>query len=112
MSSFEPTSSYEPSSSYEPPAYQGSSYQPYEPEPEQQVQKPEEHEGKEELEPKKKSYMDDDDDDDEDLMARATALKNEAKVKADRETDEAFRKAAKADGKRLTHLFVNIAKST
>jgi COPII coat assembly protein SEC16 len=71
---------FQPISSYEPP-----SYQPYEPEPD-----PEEAD---ESKPKKKSFMDDDDDSAE-MEKRAAALK---KAQADREADEAFRKAAEAD---------------
>lgn len=86
-----PLNSYEPSaSSYEPPtsSYEPPSYKPYEPEPE-----PEEEQ--EEEKPKKKSFMDDDDDDE--LERRATALKAQQKAEADRQADEAFRKAAEAD---------------
>ena len=87
------TSSYEPpTSSYEPP-----SYQPYEPEP---VGQPTEDASPQER--KKKSFMDDDDDDD--FAARAEALKKQQKAEADRAADEAFRKAAEADGKQFPHI--------
>jgi hypothetical protein len=83
-------SSYEPSGSYEPP-----SYQPYEPTYQEEAAEESKDEDDEKPKPKTKSFMDDDDDDD--LMARAAALKNEPKK--DREVDEAFKKAAEADGK-------------
>ncbi|KAH9826065.1 COPII coat assembly protein sec16, partial [Teratosphaeria destructans] len=71
------------STGYEPP-----SYQPYEPDPE-----PEEGDAPK---PKKKSIMDLDDDDDA-IARQAAALK---KAQADREADDAFRKAAEADAAR------------
>ena len=40
----------------------------------------------------------DDDEEDDDLAARAAALKSKQKSEADRVADEAFRKAAEADG--------------
>ena len=49
--------------------------------------------------PKKKLFLDVDDDDDDDLIAKAAALKREEKARKNREADEAFRKAAEADGK-------------
>ena len=55
--------------------------------------------------PRKKSIMDDDDD--EDLVAKADALKREEKVRKDRETDEAFRKAAEADGKTAPTIVIS-----
>ncbi|KAK7607852.1 Sec23-binding domain of Sec16-domain-containing protein [Phyllosticta paracitricarpa] len=85
-----PSASYEPpSTSYEPPtsSYEPPSYQPYEPDPEPDK----------DSQPKKKSFMDDDDDDE--LERRAAALKAQQKAEADRQADEAFRKAAEADGK-------------
>ncbi|KAI6795773.1 hypothetical protein KC361_g4808 [Hortaea werneckii] len=84
-----------PSSSYEPPAssYEPPGYQPYEPEP-----------GAEEAEapqPKKKGMMDlSDDEDDREMERRAAALKQQQKSDADRQADEAFRKAAEADAAR------------
>ncbi|WPH01098.1 copii coat assembly protein sec16 [Acrodontium crateriforme] len=84
-----PSTSYEPvSGGYEPPT---TGYQPYEPEPDS----PEDAE--EAPKPKKKSFMDDEDDDVEELARRAAALK---KAQADREADDAFRKAAEADAAR------------
>ena len=74
-----------PSSSYEPPGY---SYTPYEPEP----PSPEE-EAK--PRPKQRTYGDDEDEDD--FAARAAALK---KSQADKQADDAFRKAAEADAAR------------
>lgn len=47
--------------------------------------------------PRKKSTVDDDDDDD--IAARAESLKKAEKARKDKEADEAFRKAAEADGK-------------
>ena len=80
-----PTSGYEPSptESYDPPAYN------------QYV--PQAGESPVEEKPKKKSFMDDDGDDD-DFEARAAALRKEEKARKDREADEAFRRAAEADG--------------
>ena len=46
--------------------------------------------------PKKKSFMDDEEDDD--FEARAAALRKEEKARNDREADEAFKRAAEADG--------------
>jgi hypothetical protein len=54
-------------------------------------------ESTEEDKPKKKSFMDEDDD--EDLAARAAAIQKAERARRDREADEAFRKAAEADGK-------------
>jgi hypothetical protein len=81
-----PSYQSETSYGYEPPAYQ-----PYQPDDEPAAA-PED-----EQKPKKKSFMDDDDDDD--LAAKAAALKKQQKSEADRQADEAFRKAAEADGK-------------
>ena len=53
---------------------------------------------------KKKSFMDDDDDDD--LAARAAAIQKAEKARKDREADEAFRKAAEADGKFLPLIII------
>jgi hypothetical protein len=99
FSGYEPpaSSGYEPPSSggYDPPASGGyeppsSGYTPYEPndEPDSPV----------ETRPKKKSFMDDDDDDIPTLK-RPTDTREKTKAEKDREADEAFRKAAEADGK-------------
>ncbi|KAI7506243.1 hypothetical protein KC367_g6 [Hortaea werneckii] len=84
-----------PSSSYGPPAssYEPSGYQPYEPEPEaEEAEAPQ---------PKKKGMMDlSDDEDDREMERRAAALKQQQKSDADRQADEAFRKAAEADAAR------------
>jgi hypothetical protein len=83
----EPTSSYgyePPSSGYEPPSY--------DPETQAGEESPVEEKSK------KKPYLYDDDDDDE-IAAKAAALKREEKARKDREADEAFKKAAEADGK-------------
>ena len=87
-----PSYTYEPpsTSNYEPPpivSYNPPSYDPDVPQAE---------ESPVEEKPKKKSFMDDDDNDD--FEARATALRKEEKVRKDRETDEAFRRAVEADG--------------
>jgi hypothetical protein len=90
-----------PSSGYEPP-----SYQPY-----QEETKPwdadEPDSPAEEKKPKKKSFMDDDDDDE--FIRRAAQLKaqprSSSKSDADKAADEAFRKAAEADG---NYVFVFI----
>lgn len=96
----EPSSiTYEPPSyTYEPPSM--SSYQPppmdsYNP-PSYDPNAPQAEESPVEEKPKKKSFMDDDDDDD--FEARAAALRKEEKARKDREVDEAFRRAAEADG--------------
>ncbi|KAI7010819.1 hypothetical protein KC355_g6011 [Hortaea werneckii] len=85
-----------PSSSYEPPASSNEppGYQPYEPEPEaaEEEQAPQ---------PKKKGMVDlSDDEDDREMERRAIALKQQQKSDADRQADEAFRKAAEADAAR------------
>ena len=84
VSNYEPpTGGYEPpSAGYEPP-----SYQPYQPDQDAEVDNTELQ--------SKKSTMDDDNDDE--LEKRAAALK---KAQADREADEAFKKAAEADAVR------------
>lgn len=78
---------------YEPPSggYEPPSYQPYQPEPEA-----EEEAGDAPSKPKKKSFMDDDDDG----AAMATSAATLKKSQADRDTDDAFRKAAEADAAR------------
>ena len=91
VSSYEPpeTSSYDPETSYNP----GISYEP--------PAGPSQVNGEEspiDTKPKR-SFMDDDDE--TDLAAKAAALKAQDKARKDREADEAFRKAAEADGKLL-----------
>lgn len=84
-----PSGGYEPpSGGYEPPSsgYEPPSYQPYEPEPEPADDEPK---------AKKKGIMDDDEDDG--LSKQSAAM---AKAAADRQADEAFRKAAEADAER------------
>ena len=85
--SYDPTTSYDPGlSSYEPPAdssHVNGEDSPVETKP-------------------KRSFMDDDDE--TDLAAQATALKAQDKARKDREADEAFRKAAEADGRSLLTL--------
>jgi hypothetical protein len=88
------TDTYVPSTNggYEPPAYV-----PYEPEP--MTYEPD---SPDEKKPKKKSIMDDDDDEFMPKVASAGApAKPAEKTKAenDREAEEAFRRAAEADGK-------------
>ena len=84
-----PTSSYDPSTSYSP-------YVPDEPS-QTLTAAGDDVEGEEKPKSKKKGFMDDDEEDD-DLAARAAALKSKQKSEADRVADEAFRKAAEADG--------------
>ncbi|CAF9906306.1 vesicle coat component [Imshaugia aleurites] len=99
-----PSYTYEPPSTngYEPPpmnSYDPPAYDPYLP---QAGESPVEEKSK------KKSFMDDDDGDD--FETRAAALRKEEKARKDREADEAFRRAAEADGmyqympSSLTHL--------
>ena len=90
---------YEPPGiGYEPPltsleephgtsAYMPASYEPY-----SQTTEDSPNEEK----PKKRSFLDDDDD--ENLVDQAAVLSKKEKPQKDRETDEAFRKAAEADG--------------
>ncbi|CZS92992.1 related to SEC16 Multidomain vesicle coat protein [Rhynchosporium agropyri] len=89
LNSYEATS-YEPqTSSYEPPS---SGYVPYEPTDE--LDSPIENRLK------KKSFMDDDEDDIPGIKANPSSGSGEkTKAEKDREADEAFRKAAEADGK-------------
>lgn len=77
---------YEPPSAggYEPPSYQPASMDD---EPDSPV----------ETRPKKKSFMDDDDDDIPTLKNQS-ASQEKTKAEKDREAEEAFRKAAEADG--------------
>ena len=82
-----PTEPTQQSTGYEPP-----SYTPYQPEEEASAEK------ENTLKPKK-SFMELDDEDD-DLAARAASLKTKQKSDADRQADEAFRKAAEEDAKR------------
>lgn len=86
------SASYEsPSYGYEPPtssSYEAPSYDP-------ETQNGEISPVQEKL--RKKSHLDDDEDDD--IVAKAAALKKAEKAKRDREAEEAFRKAAEADGK-------------
>ena len=90
---------YEPQSyTYEPPsmnAYQPQLTNSYDP-PTYDPYVPPAGESPAEENPKKKSFMDNDDDDD--FEARAAALRKEEKLRKDREADEAFRRAAEADG--------------
>lgn len=98
---YQPSQSFgateEPSgNSYEPPAYQ--SYMPDESSWDADAPDSPEDEKK----PKKQMFGDDDDDDE--ILRRAAALKgskpgSKSKSDADRAADEAFRKAAEADGK-------------
>ncbi|KIM96000.1 hypothetical protein OIDMADRAFT_132996 [Oidiodendron maius Zn] len=98
-----PTNGYEPpTNGYEPPtsAYEPPSYEPgtidNEPEPT-------------EAPPKQKSFMDDGDDDFPVAKAEPAAPREKTKAEKDREADEAFRKAAEADG--MLFLFLISAKS-
>ncbi|KAL8661906.1 MAG: hypothetical protein Q9202_005188 [Teloschistes flavicans] len=80
-------STYEPITSYEPP----SNYTPYDAEGQDNLSPAEQKSPK-----KIKSIMDDDDDDD--FTARAAATPKAEKIRKDKEADDAFRKAAEADG--------------
>ena len=86
------SSSYAPPSAdgYEPPTSNG-----YEP-PSYNADVAENVESPVEEKPKKKSFMDDDDEND--FGARAAALQKAEKERKDREAEEAFRRAAEADG--------------
>ena len=87
-----PSSSYDPGqSSYEPPGY---GYEPpsYDPENEDGKESPEDPKS-----PKEKSFIYGDDGDD-DFAAKAAAVLRAQKAQKDREADEAFKKAAEADG--------------
>lgn len=98
-----PSYGYEPTTSYEP-----APYQPYQPdEPIASIE-----DGEEQNKPKKKSFMDDDEEDD--LAARAAALKKQQRAEADKAADEAFRKAAEADGEALPnpHIILGSPKLT
>lgn len=80
-----PSSGYEPpSSGYEPPSFERTTMND---EPDSPV----------ETRPKKKSFLDDDEDDIPALKA-VPAAREKTKAEKDREADEAFRKAAEADG--------------
>ena len=96
---YEPPPSYDlQSSSYEPPAsnhYEPPNSSNYSPQFGADDLPVEESLSGEKA--KKKSFMDDDDEDD--FEARAAAIRSEEKARKDREADEAFRRAAEADGK-------------
>lgn len=79
---------------YAPPSYD-TGYVPYQPDDN-------EEDSPVETKSKKKSFMDDDED--EDFEAKAAALKKAEKERKDREADDAFRKAAEADGKFIKHF--------
>jgi hypothetical protein len=105
-----PTDGYEPfqSNSYDPPASNGyepptGGYEPptsgYEPPSYEPVSMSDEPDSPVETTlPKKKTFMDDDDDDIPALRNKPAATEK-TKAEKDREADEAFRKAAEADGK-------------
>ena len=86
------SSSYEPPSAhgYEPPTSNGYEPPSYNPDVAENVESPVEEK------PKKKSFMDDDEDNE--FEARAAALRKAEKERKDREAEEAFRRAAEADG--------------
>lgn len=83
---------------YQPPAssYEAPRYEPYVPDPATGDEA--------EDRPMKKSSAFVDDDDDDELERRAAELKRQQKAQADREADEAFKKAAEADGKNALDL--------
>lgn len=84
-----------PSSSYDPPSYEPPATSSYDP-PSYDPKAPPASEFPVDEKRKKKFFMDDDD---EDFEARAAALRNEEKAKKNREAEEAFKRAAEADGK-------------
>lgn len=89
-----PASTYHHSeSAYEPP----SSYAPYNPEGHDNQNPADQRSPK-----KKKSFMDDDDNDD--FAARAAAILRNGRAQNDREADDAFRKAAEADGMIISYF--------
>ncbi len=95
------SSSYEPPSAdgYEPPTSNGYEPPSYNPDVAENVESPVEEK------PKKKSLIDDDEEGD--FGARAAALRKAEKERKDREADEAFRRAAEADGN-CTHIPIPI----
>ena len=127
---YPPSTSYEPQSSYEPPA---SSYesQPHNPmstpleprsepvelplsygyEPPSSSYDPPSYDPETQIgntspvQEKRKGTLYQDDNEDDGLVAKAAALQKAEKAKKDRETDEAFRKAAELDGKPFPFLF-------
>jgi COPII coat assembly protein SEC16 len=88
-----PSSGYEPPSSYEPATMND--------EPDSPI----------EIRPKKKSFMDDDDDDIP-ALKRAPETREKTKAEKDREADEAFRKAAEADGNNFRPSLYSILTNT
>ena len=88
------SSSYEPPSAdgYEPPTSNGYEPPSYNPVVAENVESPVEEK------PRKRSFMDDDEDNG--FEARAAALRKAEKERKDREAEEAFRRAAEADGNR------------
>ena len=82
------------SSGYEPPSYEPLSSNGYDP-PSYNPETQEDGASPIQEEPKKKSFMDDDEDD---FATRAAAILKKEKAQKDHEADEAFRKAAEADG--------------
>lgn len=107
---YQPSTSYgateEPSaSSYEPPStsYEPPSYQPYM--PDEQPWDADAPDSPVDKKPKKKMF--DDDNDDDEILRRAAVFKDsnsgsKLKSDADRAADEAFRKAAEADGESIS----------
>lgn len=95
-----PSYTYEPLSTngYEPPPINSYNLTTYDPYTLQAGGSPVDEKSK------KKSFMDDDDGDD--FEARAAALRKDEKARKDREADEAFRRAAEADGM-YQHTFVS-----
>ena len=85
-----PTSSFEPlpNDGYEPPSYTTTPYELVSPQLDTPSTKGQ----------SKKSIMDLDDDDD--FEARAATMRRQEKARRDRETDEAFKKAAEADAQK------------
>ena len=83
--------------SYEPPS---SGYQPYEP-PAYEPNAMNDEDSPVDNKPKKKSFMDDGEDDYNPISSAPANTGEKTKAEKDREADEAFRKAAEADGKQM-----------
>jgi len=90
-------------SSYEPPS---TGYQPYEP-PAYEPNAMNDEDSPVDTKPKKKSFMDDDDDDYKPISAASVNTGEKTKAEKDREAEEAFRKAAEADGRSYLLLLIS-----
>ena len=100
--STQPPQSYEPTiSAYEPPSTDSYMAPSYEPTTEETPQSPVHDK------PKKKSFMDDDDNGDDFTIRTDAATKD--KARRDREAEDNFRKAAEADGKFSTFVYLIVS---